>query len=95
MRLEGLAGRGPPDQMRSIRSSASFLWPFGGRIVEDDDHLILPSIREIDGEDRFKVVGLVEDKLFTGVFVWRDDLPRFMSVRRSNTGEERADHSGC
>lgn len=63
---------------------------FGDRIFEDGGHLILPSIREVDGEERFKVIGLVGEKLFTGVFVWRDDLPRFISVRRSNKGEERA-----
>ncbi len=64
---------------------------FGDRIfAEDENHLIIPSIREIDGEERFKVVGLVELKLFTGVFVWRGNLPRFMSVRRSNESEERA-----
>lgn len=68
---------------------------FGDRIFEDDDHLIIPSIREIDGEERFKVVGIVEGKLFTGVFVRRGDLPRFISVRRSNTGEERAYHAAC
>ena len=68
---------------------------FGDRIFEDDDHLIIPSIREIDGEERFKVVGIVEEKLFTGIFVWRGDLPRFISVRRSNTGEERAYRSSC
>ncbi|WP_245239943.1 BrnT family toxin [Methylobacterium variabile] len=62
---------------------------FGDRIFEDDDHLLIPSIREVDGEERFKVVGIVEEKLFTGVFVWRGDLPRFISVRRSNKGEER------
>lgn len=66
---------------------------FGDRIFEDADHLIIPSIRERDGEERFKVVGTVDGKLFTGVFTWRDDLPRFMSVRRSNRGEERAYHS--
>ena len=63
---------------------------FGDRIFADDHHLIVPSIREIDGEERFKVVGMVEEKLFVGVFVWRGDLPRFISVRRSNRGEERA-----
>ncbi len=63
---------------------------FGDRIFEDDGHLIIPSIRQQDGEERFKVVGMVGEKLFTGVFVWRDDLPRFISVRRSNTGEEKA-----
>ncbi|PIO97363.1 BrnT family toxin [Pleomorphomonas carboxyditropha] len=68
---------------------------FGDRIFEDDDHLIIPSIREIDGEERFKVVGMVGEKLFTGVFVWRGDLPRFISVRRSNKGEERAYHAAC
>ena len=62
---------------------------FGDRIFEDDKRLIIPSIREVDGEERFKVVGFVEDRLFTGVFVWRADLPRFISVRRSNGNEER------
>ena len=68
---------------------------FGFQIFEDDDHLIIPSIREVDGEDRFKVVGMVGEKLFTGVCVWRDDQPRFISVRRSNKGEERAYNSSC
>ncbi|WP_223846694.1 BrnT family toxin [Komagataeibacter rhaeticus] len=68
---------------------------FGDRIFEDDNHLILPTIRIEDEEDRYKVVGVVGEKLFTGVFVWRDDLPRFISVRRSNKGEERAYHSAC
>ena len=68
---------------------------FGDRIFEDENHLIIPSIREIDGEERFKVIGVVEEKLFTGVFVWRGDLPRFMSVRRSNKGEERAYQAAC
>jgi len=66
---------------------------FGERIFEDDNHLIIPSIREIDGEERFKVIGIVGEKLFTGVFVWRGDQPRFISVRRSNRNEERAYHS--
>ncbi|OYX13993.1 MAG: hypothetical protein B7Z15_05410 [Rhizobiales bacterium 32-66-8] len=63
---------------------------FGDRILADENHLILPSIRQIDDEERFKVVGRVGAKLFTGVFVWRGDVPRFISVRRSNAGEERA-----
>ncbi|AFN57579.1 hypothetical protein FBY53_1833 [Zymomonas mobilis] len=68
---------------------------FGDDIFLDDDHVIIPSIRKEDGEERFKVVGLVAGKLFTAVFVWRNDLPRFISVRRSNTSEERAYHSSC
>ena len=63
---------------------------FGEQIFEDENHLILPTIRKEDREERFKVIGQVTGKSFTGVFVWRDDLPRFISVRRSNDSEERA-----
>ena len=63
---------------------------FGDRIFKDDDHLVIPSIRVIDREDRFKIIGVVDGKLFTGVFVWRNGQPRFVSVRRSNKGEERS-----
>jgi len=66
---------------------------FGNQVFADEDHLIIPSIRPEDGEERFKVIGRVEQKLFTAVFTWRDDLPRFISVRRSNKGEERAYYS--
>ncbi|HAT62905.1 MAG TPA: BrnT family toxin [Prevotella sp.] len=62
---------------------------FGDKIFEDDNHLILPTIRIEDEEERYKVIGLVGDKIYTAVFVWRDALPRFISVRRSNKGEEK------
>lgn len=62
---------------------------FGEEIFGDPSHVIVPSIRKIDGEERFKVVGQVNGKFYTAVFVWRDDQPRYISVRRSNKGEER------
>lgn len=88
-------GRFDPEKDRLNRERHDLPLAFGDRIFEDDNHLVIPSIREIDGEERFKAVGRVGEKLFTGVFVWRDDLPRFMSVRRSNKGEERSYHSSC
>lgn len=63
---------------------------FGDAIFEDGAHIILPTIREQDEEERFKVIGLVAGKMYTGIFVWRADLPRFISVRRSNKGEEKS-----
>jgi uncharacterized DUF497 family protein len=63
---------------------------FADRIFEDPAYVIIPSIRPWDGEERFKVVGMVDGKLHTAVFVWRDMTPRFISVRRSNDGEERS-----
>ncbi|MBW8753461.1 MAG: BrnT family toxin [Sphingomonadales bacterium] len=62
---------------------------FGRRIFDDPDHIVVASHRPVDGEDRYKVIGLVEGKLHTGVHVWRDEVIRFISVRRSNAGEQR------
>jgi len=63
---------------------------FGAKVFADDNHLVLPSIRPVDGEDRFKVIGKVDGRLWTAIHVVRGDAIRFVSVRRSNTGEERA-----
>lgn len=63
---------------------------FGARVFDDADHLVLSSIRPIDGEERFKVIGSVDGALWTAVHVVRGNAVRFISVRRSNHGEERA-----
>lgn len=44
---------------------------FGARVFDDGDYLSIPSMRLIDGEDRYKAVGLVDGKLWTTVHVWR------------------------
>lgn len=88
-----MSDRFDPTKDATNREKHKLSLAFGDRIFEDDKHLIIPSIREVDGEERFKVIGLVEGRLFTGVFVWRGDIARFISVRRNNTGEERSYHS--
>lgn len=62
---------------------------FGKRVFADPAHQVLPSFRPIDGEDRFKATGHVDGKLYTVVYVWRDDVLRLISVRRSNDKERR------
>jgi uncharacterized DUF497 family protein len=61
---------------------------FGLKIFDDPAHIILASHREIDGEERYKAIGLVGDKLYTAVHVWRGGTIRLISVRRSNAGEQ-------
>jgi uncharacterized DUF497 family protein len=39
---------------------------FGDRIFEDDNHLIIPSLRHQDSEERFKVIDCVDEKLLAG-----------------------------
>tara|TARA_R110002033_G_scaffold87884_1_gene138023 strand:+ start:216 stop:491 length:276 start_codon:yes stop_codon:yes gene_type:complete len=62
---------------------------FGQRIFDDPFIEILPSFRPIDGEDRYKAIGLVDGKLFTAIYVERGAAARLISVRRSNGREQR------
>lgn len=62
---------------------------FGQRIFGDGDHVIIETVRLANEEERFKAVGLVDGKLYTAVHVWRGDVVRLISVRRSNSGEQR------
>ncbi|HWT13356.1 MAG TPA: BrnT family toxin [Allosphingosinicella sp.] len=61
---------------------------FGARVFEDANHVILPSLRPVDGEDRYKAVGMVDGRLWTAIHVWRGETVRMISVRRSNQGEQ-------
>jgi uncharacterized DUF497 family protein len=61
---------------------------FGARVFEDGDHIVLPSFRPVDGEDRYKAVGVVDGHLWTAVYVWRGEAIRMISVRRSNDSEQ-------
>lgn len=66
---------------------------FGQRIFDDPFHTVTETIRLGDEEQRFKLIGEVDGKLFTAIHVWRDDIIRFISVRRSNSSEQRDYHS--
>lgn len=61
---------------------------FGLRVFEDPKHILLASFRQIDGEDRYKAVGMVGGRSWTVIHVWRGDMMRLISVRRSNAGEQ-------
>lgn len=62
----------------------------GAKIFDDQDVLIVPTIRDEDREERYKAIGLISGKLWTAIHVYRGDVVRFLSVRRSNTGEQRS-----
>jgi uncharacterized DUF497 family protein len=48
-----------PEKDATNREKHGLSLGFGDRIFEDDNHMILSSIRPIDGEERFKVIGMV------------------------------------
>lgn len=66
---------------------------FGERIMTDPGHIVVPTVRLEDEEPRFKMIGQVGGRLWTGVFVYRGSTVRFISVRRSNGSERRIHHS--
>jgi uncharacterized protein len=62
---------------------------FGARVFEDEDVATVPTIRIGDEEERSKAIGIVDGKLWTVIHVWRDEVVRLISVRRSNAREQR------
>jgi uncharacterized protein len=62
---------------------------FGVRVFADGEHIVLPSLRPVDGEDRYKAIGMIEGSLWTAVYVRRGEAVRMISARRSNAGEQR------
>lgn len=61
---------------------------FGQRVFDADHHFIVTSFRADDAEERYKAIGTVDGKLYTVAHVWRADVVRLISVRRSNNSEQ-------
>ena len=58
-------------------------------VFADPEVSILPAIGEADGEDRFKAIGWIGERLFTVVFTEQGGARRLISARRANAKEER------
>lgn len=54
-----------------------------------DDPVIVDRSRHEDGEKRYAAIGLLSGKLHTVIFTHRGDDIRIISLRRSNTKEEK------
>lgn len=66
---------------------------FGARVFDDPEHVVVPTVRLGDEEERSKAIGMIDGKLYTAIHVWRGETVRFISVRRSNASEQRDYHS--
>lgn len=62
---------------------------FGQGVFDDPDHVIAETVRLGDEEERLKAIGRIDGKLFTAIHVWRGEVVRLISVRRSNPSEQR------
>ncbi|MEH6701962.1 BrnT family toxin [Parasphingorhabdus sp.] len=79
------------DPAKDAINRAKHRWPlsFGQRIFDDPFYTVIETIRIGDEEERFKLIGEVDGKLFTAIHMWREQVVRFISVRRSNSSEQR------
>ena len=78
-----------PDKDDANRIKHGVPLVFGVRIFADPRLAIVETVRIGDEEERFKAIGLVEGKLWTAIHVWRGEIVRMISVRRSNAREQR------
>ena len=78
-----------PDKDAINRAKHRLPLSFGQRIFDDPFYTVIHSFRPIDGEYRLKAIGEIDGKLFTAVFVFRNEKRRYISVRRSNRNEQR------
>ena len=63
-------------------------FPFAIRVFLDPDRLELDASRAADAESRFKVIGMIEDKLYI-VVATSGAACRIISARRANRTEDR------
>ena len=75
------------DEANRIKHGVPLL--FGVQIFDDPDVAIIPTLRIDDEEERFKAIGVIDRRLWTAIHVWRGDVARLISVRRSNPREQR------
>jgi uncharacterized DUF497 family protein len=62
-------------------------FPYGARVFLDTNVIDFDASQPGDGEVRRKVVGMIEERLFTVVYTERDGVTRIISARRCNAKE--------
>jgi uncharacterized DUF497 family protein len=59
------------------------------RVFEDDARVELDVSREVDDEERFKVVGSIDGRRYAVIVTMRGRVCRVISARRTNRQEDR------
>ncbi len=80
------------DDVKAASNEAKHAIPFAvaARIFGDANRLVVEASHPEDGETRFKVIGVIQKRVFTVVFTPRGEVCRIISARRSSSKEERA-----
>jgi uncharacterized DUF497 family protein len=65
-------------------------FPFATRVFLDPERVEIDASRDQDDERRFKVIGMIDGKLYVVVATRRGSVHRVISARRANRAEEQA-----
>ena len=66
-----------------------FDFAYAARAFFDPDRLIQADTRRSYGEERYQLLGKIEQRLFVVVYTPRDDVLRIISARKANQREVR------
>ena len=66
-----------------------FDFAYSARAFFDPDRLIQADTRRSYGEERYQLLGKIEQRLFVVVYTPRDDVLRIISARKANQREVR------
>lgn len=66
-----------------------FNFGFAAQVFFDPQHVVDPDNRHSYGEDRFRVIGRIENRLYVIIYTPRLSTLRIISARKANKREER------
>lgn len=59
------------------------------RVFLDSEAVYIDASHPEDGEERYKVIGVIEGRLYVAVYTIRGETYRLISARRTNRKEEK------
>lgn len=71
-----------------------FDFAYAAQAFFDPDRLINPDLRRSYGEDRFRLLGRIDTRVFVLVYTSRPQATRIISARKANTREVKQYENG-
>ena len=64
-----------------------FDFAYAARAFFDRDRIVHPDTRYSYGENRYQLMGVIDDRLFVVSYTYRKDVIRIISARKANSRE--------
>jgi len=75
--------------MRALLSQRGFDFAYVARAFLDPNRVVQADTRHSYGEERYQLLGMIEQRLFVVVYTSRHDAIRIISARKANLREVR------